>query len=388
MSFDGRNLLIFLALSVGHAALLIAVINRLHALALPRFLLKGFRALHDVLIVACPAAFLWFCGLHGPQLLYGGSWHLVPLPVLAYLVICGTIALALPIIAARRILARPPHLLVSNHSQRLDIAQQLRHRPVGRGPGRWMTYIPRNEFLELEASDKEFRHPRLPATWDGLSILHLSDLHFIGVPDRSYFEQVVKIARTMPANMVVFTGDLLDREEFIDWVPETLGRLTAPLGCHYVLGNHDSYLRNTDEVRRRLHDLGWHDLAGRCQSIPHRGGTLAVCGSETPWMGRQPDTSAIPEGAFRLFLSHTPDNLAWARRNRMDVMLSGHTHGGQVRLPGFGPIYSPSIVGTRYAGGAVWEPPTLLYVTRGIAGRQPWRWNCLPELTRLILRKA
>jgi hypothetical protein len=67
-------------------------------------------------------------------------------------------------------------------------------------------------------------------------------------------------------------------------------------------------------------------------------------------------------------------------------MLSGHNHGGQVRLPGFGPIYSPSIYGCHYASGVFWEPPTLVYVSRGISGKHPLRWNCLPELTRLVLR--
>jgi hypothetical protein len=69
-------------------------------------------------------------------------------------------------------------------------------------------------------------------------------------------------------------------------------------------------------------------------------------------------------------------------------MLSGHNHGGQVRLPGFGPVYSPSAFGCHYASGVFWESPTLLYVSRGISGKHPLRWNCLPELTRLVLRPA
>ncbi|HTI52000.1 MAG TPA: metallophosphoesterase, partial [Planctomycetaceae bacterium] len=76
------------------------------------------------------------------------------------------------------------------------------------------------------------------------------------------------------------------------------------------------------------------------------------------------------------------------RRHQIDLMLAGHNHGGQVRLPFFGPVYSPSAFGTHYASGVFWEPPTLLYVSRGIAGRHPLRWNCRPELTRLILRPA
>jgi hypothetical protein len=105
-------------------------------------------------------------------------------------------------------------------------------------------------------------------------------------------------------------------------------------------------------------------------------------------MGRQPDLGLVPPEAFRLLLSHTPDNITWARRHRVNLMLSGHNHGGQVRLPGFGPVYSPSQYGCHYASGVFWEQPTLLYVSRGISGKHPLRWNCLPELTRLVLRAA
>jgi predicted MPP superfamily phosphohydrolase len=89
---------------------------------------------------------------------------------------------------------------------------------------------------------------------------------------------------------------------------------------------------------------------------------------------------------FRILLSHTPDNYPWARANAVDLMLSGHNHGGQIRLPLFGAIHTPSSFGTKYAGGTFWEAPTLLHVSRGVSGRHPWRWNCLPELTRLVLR--
>jgi len=228
--------------------------------------------------------------------------------------------------------------------------------------------------------------PRLPQEWDGLSILHLTDLHFTGTITRPFFERLVEIAGGLPADLVVFTGDLLDRKDLLDWLPSTLGKLSAPLGCHFVLGNHDSFMENTADIRRRFADLGWRDVASRAQIIEHRGHPLVVCGSELPWMGEQPDMAQSPQDAFRLFLSHTPDNIRWARRNNIDLMLAGHNHGGQVRLPLFGPVYSPSAYGGHYASGVFWEDPTLLYVSRGISAKVPLRWNCLPELTRLTLR--
>jgi uncharacterized protein len=386
MDVDWRNVLIILALTAGHIALLIAVINRLHARPWPRALLHHLGQIDDILIVTLPALFVWQYGMSEPRLLSGGSWHLLPTPLLCYLAVCGVVALAIPANALIRWRSGPPACQMTNHTQRVDISRRLGFRPIGPGPLAFMARLPGNECFQLDVSDKEYCLPRLPAAWDGLSILQLSDLHLTGAIDRPYFEQVVEIARTMPSDLVVFTGDLLDREDLIDWLPATLGRLTAPLGCYFVLGNHDWYLKNTTEIRRRLESLGWRDIAGACEQVWHRGHTLAICGTELPWMGRHPDLSTVPEEAFRLLLSHTPDNLPWARRARVDVMLAGHNHGGQIRLPGFGPVYSPSSFGGLYAGGAFHVAPTLLYVNRGISGRHPLRWNCPPELTRLLLR--
>lgn len=386
MDIDWRNLAAILAFSLGHAALLVACLNRIHAWPLRRVVLHRFCEVCELLVFLLPALFVWFYGLHGPRLLAGGSWHVLPLPVLAYLVVCGVIALAIPAIAALRWTRPLPRIQLSNHTERIDIGKRLGFIPVGRGPFAFLTRLPGNEFLQLEVSDKEYLVPRLPPEWDGLSILHLSDMHFIGTVDRPFFEQVIECARSRPADLVVFTGDLLDRAELIDWLPETLGRLSAPLGCWFVLGNHDWYVGNDEEVRRRFESLGWRGLAGRSELISHRGLPLSLSGSERPWMGRHPDLSQVPADAFRILLSHTPDNIGWAKNHQIDLMLSGHNHGGQIRLPFFGPVHAPSGYGTCYAGGVFHEPPTLLYVTRGISGTQPLRWNCPPELTRLILR--
>ena len=76
-----------------------------------------------------------------------------------------------------------------------------------------------------------------------------------------------------------------------------------------------------------------------------------------------------PEGPFRLCLSHTPDNMPWARAHHINLMLSGHTHGGQIRFPLVGSVLVPSIFSRRYDCGVFWEEPTLLHVGRGLAGQ-------------------
>jgi predicted MPP superfamily phosphohydrolase len=271
----------------------------------------------------------------------------------------------------------------------VDVAAALGGRPLGNGPFRWLASFPGNEVFEIEMATRDVRLPCLLPEWDGLSILHLSDWHLIGTIDRPYFEHASQLAAEMRADLIVFTGDLLDRQPLIEWLPTTLGRLSAPLGCCFILGNHDWYL-DADAIRRTLTDLGWQDVAGRVVTVEHRGCRMEIGGTERPWMGEHP-VFAPPSrtaSAFRLLLSHTPDHLAWARAQHVDLMLSGHNHGGQVVLPVIGPVYAPSLSGCRYASGEFFEDPTLLVVSRGLAGRHPLRLGCRPEITKLVLRSG
>ena len=89
---------------------------------------------------------------------------------------------------------------------------------------------------------------------------------------------------------------------------------------------------------------------------------------------------------FVLLVSHSPDVAESLGGTPVDLVLAGHTHGGQIRLPVLGPVYAPSLYGCRFASGVFWMDPTLLYVSRGISGREPIRYNCVPELTKLVLR--
>jgi hypothetical protein len=278
-----------------------------------------------------------------------------------------------------------PKAQVSNHSETVDIAAELGHRPIGPGPYQALARMPGNEQFLVEVSEKVYRLPRVPRAWDGLTILHLTDLHFIGTIDRAYFERALELGAAMKPDLIALTGDVLDNPELIDWLRPTLGRLHAPHGCYFVLGNHDREV-DTPALRAELEALGWHDVAGRYLVQEIAGHPLVVAGSERPWMGSHPELASAPTDAFRLLLSHTPDNIRWARRHEIDLMLAGHNHGGQVRLPVVGPVYSPSHYGCRYASGAFWEETTLLYVSRGVAARHPIRWRCKPEITQLVLR--
>ena len=127
-------------------------------------------------------------------------------------------------------------------------------------------------------------------------------------------------------------------------------------------------------------------LANSWEQVEVRGEPLVVIGHEGPWLRPAPDLKACPQGPFRLCLSHTPDNIRWARRNAIDLMLSGHVHGGQIRFPILGSLLVPSRFGRRYDCGTFEEGPTFLHVSRGIGGENAVRYGCRPEATLLRLR--
>lgn len=377
------NLLVLVLMTAGHAELMVALVNRVHALPIGRPKLRHFRHVDDLLILAFPFILVWAVGLNGPALLNGGRWSNLSPGWIAYFVLCsiGCAGLAWSVLRWR--LRRIPGVQISNHSQTVDIAQRLGFRPIGRGALRFLAAVPGNEIFRVQVSDKRYSLPKVPAQWHELSILHLTDTHFIGTIDRPFFDEITKLCEEMRPDLIVFTGDLLDDVKFLQWLPETFGKLRAPLGCHYILGNHDWFF-GAEQARREFERCGWQGVAGRTMTLEHCGHRLEIGGTERPWMGEHPQFTG-DGSTFRLLLSHTPDHFAWAQSQGVDLMLCGHNHGGQIVLPFIGPVFSPSRHGVRYAAGAFWSKPTLMYVSRGLAGRHSLRLNCLPELTKIVL---
>jgi predicted MPP superfamily phosphohydrolase len=290
----------------------------------------------------------------------------------------------------RQLTARPPAILLSNHTTTLDLAPRLKGRLHNTGLGPLYIRVPRNESLHVAIHEKTLAIPRLPQALDGLSITHLSDLHFTGRLGKAYFEDVVQQANQLDSDLIAVTGDLVDVPACIDWLPDTLGRLRARHGVYFVLGNHD--LRaGAQRVREVLVDCGLIDLSGRWLRMTLREQGVILAGNELPWIKPAADLRSCPTGDgaqrdFRILLSHSPDQHGWAQTYDIDLMLAGHTHGGQIRFPLIGPILAPSRYGVRFASGVFHLPPMVMHVSRGLSGLQPLRFNCPPELARLMLR--
>ncbi|QDT99354.1 metallophosphoesterase [Gimesia aquarii] len=385
------NGLILLVLSVGHAELWIVVINRTHALPIHDVRLKRLRHVLELLMVLFPIVLFLSVGLYTPGVLVGGDWNQLPFWWKPVLFVCALGFLGFLYSGFRHLLYKPPRQQTEHQSELIHIRQRLNQDLIGEGPYHYLAGLPFNQIFSVEFTGKKFELPRLPANWEGLRILHLSDFHFSGTLKREYFIELCRIAQETEPDLIIFAGDLIDEMKCLDWLDDTLSPMQAPLGCFFILGNHDWH-QDSLQIRETMMKAGWIDLTTEPFLLEHEGHTLQLAGTEVPWMGAHPELKqpAIEEGSgaesdFLLLVSHTPDNFHWAVRQGYDLVLSGHTHGGQVRFPLIGPVFTPSLHGTRYASGTFARGSTVLHVSRGVSGIHPLRLFCRPEISLLTL---
>lgn len=378
-------LFLLLAAAVGHAALWVHANNWLHSL---RPHTEPMKLLRGLCHLANAGGILGFAAAFGLPLARGGGWLELPLPLLGYLAVCWGLGLAyVPFMLFRRWTRRTPPQQIRFSSQVLNVEKQLGHPPRGGSRRSFLAPLPWNEIYQVELTERELALPNLPPMWEGLTLLHLTDLHLCGCPDQEFFAAVMERLAKEPADLLLLTGDLVDTDRHYHWLKPLLGRLRWRHGAFAVLGNHDSWF-DADLVRKELRELQIEPVGGRWLQAEVKGTPLIVVGNEAPWIGGPPDLSACPRGLFRLCLSHSPDQLPWAKRAGIDLMVAGHTHGGQIRIPGVGSVFVPSRYSGRYDCGLFWEAPTLLFVGRGLSGTTPVRYRCKPEVARLTLRRC
>ena len=150
------------------------------------------------------------------------------------------------------------------------------------------------------------------------------------------FEQVVDKVALWDADVIAFTGDLVDHDDAIAWI-EPVFAPTATLGKYAILGNHDVD-HHPDRIGRELEgQRGFEMIDGGWTTIARDGDRLALGGTSAPW-GPRLDWNARPSGVVSVVLSHSPDLFPRAIAAGIDLMLSGHNHGGQIRLPLIGPV--------------------------------------------------
>jgi predicted MPP superfamily phosphohydrolase len=390
--FDLDMLVGLAAAIVGHFATAVWLFNRLHAIAIPRRVIKFLEKVLIAVAASVLAVFLIRSLLFHDALFSALSdsptlWQSV---LSCYVASCWLVALlSVPCWLVPKLRERPPAALLSNDTTMVDVVQRLGYRPVHGREAVFLAGIPGNQLLTFAVQRKTLRLPTLPPELDGLTIAHLSDLHMTGKVGREYYDAIVDETNALEPDLICITGDIVEKERCLPWIEPTLGRLRARHGKFFVLGNHEKRLTDIAGLRALLSQAGLTDLGNRFLFVTILGMDIMLAGNELPWFGTAPATphSALCNPHFRILLTHTPDQLPWARSHQFDLMLAGHNHGGQIRLPYLGALITPSKHGFRYAGGLYDEPPTLLHVSRGLGGIHPIRLNCPPELALLLLNR-
>ncbi len=255
----------------------------------------------------------------------------------------------------------------------------------------------------------------LPTAFHGLTIAHLTDLHRSRVVSSEYLSECIATANALAPDLMVFTGDYLTvpkhlsyRHPYITRSVQFLFKETSPpaemvhecarcmsqsrakYGVFASLGNHDNWY-DGDAVARTIESVGIPVLRNASQTIRINGESLAIVGLGDYWTDGVDVVRAFQnvDTPFSLVLMHNPDSFEDWWRKGSHLILAGHTHGGQVVIPFYGPPHVPSQYGQKYAHGLFARGDTHMYVNRGVGMIAPARAVQLPSRNRAVqLQKA
>jgi uncharacterized protein len=227
---------------------------------------------------------------------------------------------------------------------------------------------------------------------EGFRIVQMSDFHLHPNTQIELIREAVAIANELKPDLIALTGDYVQQgaDSIFELAP-TLAALNAKYGVFTILGNHDLWT-NAEVVRAGLEQAGLPVLVNKGVALGIGGETLYLAGLDDGWSGAPELNRALdnlPANALTILLAHEPDLAdTFALDGRISLQLSGHSHGGQVRLPGAGALILPYL-GQKYDQGLYKVQEMWLYTTRGVGvGSIPMRINCPPEITEIILVRA
>jgi predicted MPP superfamily phosphohydrolase len=242
----------------------------------------------------------------------------------------------------------------------------------------------------LTIEHKRIHLNRLPETFDGFRVVQLSDVHHGPFSNREQIERAVETANRLQPDIIALTGDYISKERhYAAPCAEMLGKLEARYGVFAVLGNHDHWV-DAALVTDLFRAEGINVLVNEGMRFEKDGAAFWLAGVDDTMVGLE-DLSLALAGArkdeMKLLLAHNPIILRRAARAGVDLVLSGHTHGGQVTLRS--ERSASGRVRRRILRGLGRRGETQIYVTRGLGTVVlPVRYGCLPEVSLLTLRRA
>jgi uncharacterized protein len=247
---------------------------------------------------------------------------------------------------------------------------------------------------------QELALPRWPAALDGYKVVVLSDFHYDPVFSVHPLRAAIPVVNALQPDLIVLTGDFVTEPSFgrsrrkAAFASEPCARLLRQMkaqhGLWAVMGNHDAV---TDPVliASILRSSGIQVLLNQSMPIEHAGGRFWLSGVDDVMQGNSDldaTLATVPKQEPTVLLAHEPDYADFVARHPVDLQISGHSHGGQVRLPFLPPFYEPPLA-RKYVAGLYKVGPLTLYTNRGLGTVGfPIRFDCPPEITLLTIRNA
>jgi predicted MPP superfamily phosphohydrolase len=237
----------------------------------------------------------------------------------------------------------------------------------------------------------EISSPRWPAAFDGLRVVHFSDLHLGSLLPLERALEVVELVRAEQPDLVAFTGDLVDLD-LAGAAPllSAIGSLAPRLGTHLVLGNHD-HLDDPRELVRLAREQGISVLQDQSLEFGEGRQRLTVAGIDWGKGTREcrvrvDSVCNRTDAPVHLLLSHNPQSFPEASRRGIALTLAGHTHGGQVARRA-NPAHNFAIA-HRFRSGFYTRRGSVLFVTNGVGAWFPLRLHCDPEVVTMTVRRG
>lgn len=243
-----------------------------------------------------------------------------------------------------------------------------------------------------EITETDIHLSRLGSSFEGLRIVHLTDIHHSMYTPIVEVERAVQLANRLRPDLVAMTGDYVTLSPtYIGAVARVLGKLRARLGVFAVLGNHDFQV-DADAITQALEAHRIQVLRNQHFALRSGRDRLWLVGVDDLWWAADDlgaAMSRVPARDPKILLCHNPLGIHMAARYGIDLVLSGHTHGGQVRLPVVRKIFGRSKLGQRFVEGWNRLDGTQIYICRGIGKvLLPLRVGCPPEIACLRLRRG
>ena len=245
----------------------------------------------------------------------------------------------------------------------------------------------------IVTTEHSYESNKIPENFDGFRITQVSDLHD-GLFGNKQEHLVEKVENTKP-DVIFITGDIIDSNRYnLEQSLDAVRQFVDIAEVYYVIGNHEVATNQVEEIYEALSEIGVHVMSNTSLTLTIEGESINVVGIEDPLNGLSTQTmlnkafKKANTDLFTILLAHRPEEFNNYVQNQVDLVFSGHAHGGQIRIPGIGGLVAPSQgLFPKYTAGTFEEDVTTMNVSRGLGNSKfPFRIFNLPEIISVELK--